>query len=646
MKYRAALSTIIKDALTMNNKPFPWPKAVGAGLAMSFPIIIGLLFNQLQYGLLAGMGGFAYLYAFPIPYAQLGKKLFFVVIGIALSSLLGSLTAPYPIAVAITMALIATITVFIFGALKISGPTAIFFVLIFAITADMPAVPLNEALLRAGLVLSGGIFSWVLAMVGFLLNPHGPEIRVVKRVYQQLALFLHSIGSQHYSEEKSKMMAVLKEAEETLAAGYIAWYPRPLFTRLMHLTLNANKIALLVIEEDMGPQTPLDPKQIAPIEHLGNHLHHRKSRQLADELEELVTTLPQSTPIPSGNRQQILDKIRAIPTYLTETIESFPPIGSPKSHSLMERLLDALDRDSLIFITTIRFGFITFIAALISTQFDFFIRSYWIPLSAVAVMSGATLIATYHRAIQRSVGTMIGLIIASILLSFHPSGYLIAALIFLCTATVELFIVRNYGLAVIFITPNALLIAETITGGTQSFLSARLVDILIGSLIGILGVMSTGGRAASSRLPRAIRRTLRTQSQLLFTLFGKKRLDFIPRKERQVVRMRRNISNLNELYNAATGEIPTKQSLIEYYWPIIYSMERLSFLLERAAERNDLPELAPTDLAHLLYLFETLANAAASQIRTNIKRVPSLTGFPILEHEIMTLQKAFQHPEN
>ena len=48
------------------------------------------------------------------------------------------------------------------------------------------------------------------------------------------------------------------------------------------------------------------------------------------------------------------------------------------------------------------------IAAFIAYFLDFE-RSYWIPLSCAAVMTGATIIATFHRTVQRMIGTIIGL---------------------------------------------------------------------------------------------------------------------------------------------------------------------------------------------------------------------------------------------
>ena len=160
--------SILKQALTVNRKPFPWVKAFCAGLAAALPVIIGVLLGNLEYGLIAGMGGFTYLYVFNIPYAQRAKKLSFVVLGMILVSTLGTLAAPYPLAVSILMGIIGATAIFILE-LKIKGPAAIFFVLVFAMTTGMPVHP-ELAPLRAGLVFLGGALSWVIAMIALDFN--------------------------------------------------------------------------------------------------------------------------------------------------------------------------------------------------------------------------------------------------------------------------------------------------------------------------------------------------------------------------------------------------------------------------------------------------------------------------------------------
>lgn len=145
------------------------------------------------------------------------------------------------------MGMIGALVIFIFGALRITGPSAIFFVLVFAMTTGM-SVNTELAPLRAGLVFLGGTLSWIIAMAGWFINPHGPETGVVKRVYLESARLFDSIGTQNFNESRHRVMSVLKEAEETLAAGYIPWRTTDRFNRLYLLNGHANKIFLYVLE--------------------------------------------------------------------------------------------------------------------------------------------------------------------------------------------------------------------------------------------------------------------------------------------------------------------------------------------------------------------------------------------------------------
>ncbi len=185
-------------------------------------------------------------------------------------------------------------------------------------------------------------------------------------------------------------------------------------------------------------------------------------------------------------------------------------------------ILGAFDKNSIIFINALRFGAFTILAAIIAYEFEFE-RSFWVPLSCVAVMAGSTAVATFHRAIQRSFGTIFGILIASVILAFHPSGFVVAIFVFLLTFITELFIVKNYGLAALFFTPNALIMAESGNPGEYSFAffaSARLIDVAIGIAIGLIGVWFVGRKSASSRLPHLISKTIRSQAQSFYVLFS------------------------------------------------------------------------------------------------------------------------------
>ena len=114
-------STIFKQAFVVNKNPFPWGKAFIAGLQQPYLFLLGCYLGHLEYGLLSGIGAFTYLYVFDIPYVQRAKKIFWAMLGISFSVFLGTLLAPYPIAVAIAMGLIGATRHFYFWCFKNNG---------------------------------------------------------------------------------------------------------------------------------------------------------------------------------------------------------------------------------------------------------------------------------------------------------------------------------------------------------------------------------------------------------------------------------------------------------------------------------------------------------------------------------------------
>jgi uncharacterized membrane protein YccC len=99
----------IKKAFTINKKPFPWNKAISAGICAGVPVIIALFLGEIQLGFLSALGSFSYLYVFNEPYAQRAKKILFVALGISFVVWLGTLVAPYPLLVIMIVGLIGAI---------------------------------------------------------------------------------------------------------------------------------------------------------------------------------------------------------------------------------------------------------------------------------------------------------------------------------------------------------------------------------------------------------------------------------------------------------------------------------------------------------------------------------------------------------
>ncbi len=117
-----------------------------------------------------------------------------------------------------------------------------------------------------------------------------------------------------------------------------------------------------------------------------------------------------------------------------------------------------------------------------------FKNTYWISIAAVAIMQGRNFEHVRQRNMHRILGTFIGIGLAWVILLFNPEKIVMIVIITVLQFIIELLIVRNYGFAVVFITPLTILLAETaseIHHDVEILMKARLLDTIIGSLIGL-----------------------------------------------------------------------------------------------------------------------------------------------------------------
>lgn len=620
--------SMIKQAFKLNKTPFPWEKAVSAAICGGLPVLIGLLLNQMRFGLLGAIGGFTYLYVFNEPYAQRVKKMFFIAIGITLSVGLGTLVAPYPVLIILIVGLIGAITTFIFGVLKIPGPAAVFFVLSFTMTTGIN-INQSEIPMFIGVVFASSIFSWLISMIGYFFNPHGPELKKFKGLYLALAEFAEAVGSEDISNIRNRTVNALKESEEILAIGYNPWKVSFLFNRLFLLNQHANKIFIEMLNIHFNSKDILPKELVDMIRKLAMGIN------LKDE--EIIKIENPNGEIDARYYKllEIIYDVDAIMNIPLEYIGHSVKISKP---SLTTKFLKALNKDSIVFVNSIRYGIVLSISAIIAFGFGF-TRPYWITLSCAAVMCGSTIIATFHRAIQRSVGTMIGILLAIVILNFQPEGFMIVVVNMCLTALIELAISRNYALAAIFITPNALLIAENSTKiyNVTYFATARITDIFVGSAIGLIGTYIIGRKSASSRLPDLMAKLLHSHSRVLvFLASNSNKNNTSLLKEKMEI----DLMNFKMAYNTALGEIPNNEEMLEMMWPAVFSLEHISYLLTQYCTEKGCLCLSDEELAQLILIYETMANDIEQKNAIQLRKIPVINEIPEFCEEINMLQEA------
>lgn len=112
---------------------------------------------------------------------------------------------------------------------------------------------------------------------------------------------------------------------------------------------------------------------------------------------------------------------------------------------------------------------------------------YWAAVGAVAAVSGPQLNARVIRGIQRLIGTLLGVLVAAGILAIDLPPLAVIALVVLLQAAAELFVGRNYGIAMVFITPLALLMVHLAAPTpVDMLLQDRAIETVIGVAIGTL----------------------------------------------------------------------------------------------------------------------------------------------------------------
>lgn len=115
---------------------------------------------------------------------------------------------------------------------------------------------------------------------------------------------------------------------------------------------------------------------------------------------------------------------------------------------------------------------------------------YWASVAAVAPLSARGLRGQLSRGVQRVLGTMLGLLTSAALLSLRLSGVLLLVVIAALQVAAELLIGRNYAVAMLVVTPLALLMGQTANEQpVDQLLLDRGVETVIGSAVGILLIL-------------------------------------------------------------------------------------------------------------------------------------------------------------
>jgi hypothetical protein len=131
-------------------------------------------------------------------------------------------------------------------------------------------------------------------------------------------------------------------------------------------------------------------------------------------------------------------------------------------------------------------------------------HGYWALIAAAAPFSVPGPTKRLARGLLRIGGTCAGLAVAAAVLALGLPPWAVIVAIVVAQLGAELFVLRNYGIALLFITPLAMLLGTPGSSGvdTGALLAARLFTTAIGIAVGIV-VLAVRHHVASGAAPAA-----------------------------------------------------------------------------------------------------------------------------------------------
>ncbi|WP_157735011.1 FUSC family protein [Pseudofrankia inefficax] len=284
-------------------------------------------------------------------------------------------------------------------------------------------------------------------------------------------------------------------------------------------------------------------------------------------------------------------------------------------------------------------------------------RPYWAPVAAASVLEVRTARVAGQHTVQHMLGTALGALAAFALLTVPLPVWSLIVGVMALQAAIELLNPANGGFGALLVMPLTMLVAQVSGPGqsAESLLVSRLVDTLLGLVVGLAASFLLWPRVAGHRLPYALADCVGAIGALLANLLAEasppgprsapRSTERVGREPRRAQRDRRRgaarhhveatLEWLSEMHVEADNE-PGEAA--QATWPTVVAARRLGYLvlLEPPGLRDALPATAGTPEGIRL-LFGQLAAGMRGDASPPLREPVQLPPFPPLLREFAAL---------
>lgn len=623
------MSSFFKSLFRFNLSKIDVKKGFRQCLLMIIPALIGYYSGHFQFGVMVATGTLAHIYIFSGPAKSMLRTVILCSLGFTVCMILGTLTVPYPLLFGVLLLFVTVIPFYIFTALKIAGPSSTFFIVTFSLPINLPIQP-DQALVRGLGILIGGLLATLMVLLMIWFRKGKPEDQAIIEDFNLIQKLMHDYNNPEQFEETARSAVyVFKSSDKLLiTSNNTSSKLSARFQKLLLLHTSAQGIYSELLELNAQRQRPLPEELVEMIDYIINREQNPTSKQKYWRKEVNVD------PAFDNLMNHILkldETLQANDTQIEHEADSRKPLYS-------KRILHNLTLESIVFRNTIRYTAIMMVSIFIALMFDFD-KAYWVPLSTHTMLLGTSTVHALERGMARSLGTIFGVLVLSVILLYTIPLPLAIIMMGLAAGVTETFVGSNYTFAVIFITIQVILLNGLASKNLSIMIALpRVIDVILGVLIAVVGLFILGQRTASALLPRTIAEVVRKEATIFHYLFSENGYAFEERQKEDNLSLSVKLSNMTQMYQTANGELFSNKTAVRNYYPSIYALEEISFMLNRAMNNPHRYKIDDKQMGEYLVAFEDIAKHFELKTPLNVKTLSNLPQYNYIQAALTNIQ--------
>ncbi|HET7268662.1 MAG TPA: FUSC family protein [Oleiagrimonas sp.] len=639
-------STLIDTLIGWKRPDVPVMVAIRNTVAVVLPMGIGFATGHPVIGLGVSTGALEVMFADrPGPYRQRLQIILLVSLAAALSGLVGFLVGGHFAWSVLALAVWG----FLGGMLVLFGPNmarvGMTSMILLIVTSATP-LPWRQALGASGLILAGGLLQALFSIAAWPLQRYRPERFALASVYRDLA---RQARRQPHRDDAPPVVETLTHLQHTLL-GRTHTHRRAMesFHVLLGLAerMRLEWIALAEESVDSTAEAMFRRDAARVLDAIAEALEDGERPTQARRCIKLLETSME--PPVSGTRSRPdgpLRHMRALTGQLAAAVRNANWAGSRgeiRAHAADTSLPRALrniapmaavranlNLSSTAFRHSLRCAGVLALALIVAYVADLG-RGYWLPMTAAIVLK-PDFSATFNAGLLRVLGTLLGLVVVSVLLHLTPESVwahllLMAVLCFgfryLASA--------HYGIAVTALTGTVVILLSFSGYPAGPSLDERVLNTVLGSALamlvymlwptwergytrtmlanmleaysGYLRALVTGNDASTRRDARASARAARSNARASVD-----RLRAEPRTPTELVQLSTSLlANGNRLVRTSMalealldeeGNLPCGDATDEFLDAACTALQQIVTGVRESREPDDFPSLRPLQLA-------------------------------------------------